>query len=136
MSKLRELVEKQIELANLAITACGTDETSAYVHTRYRDRLKQFLEEDDKENKKFPVLDAELINKYDTLRMTKGMVEAIPEFARWVLNKYYLSDMMEFVEWRDKYFEEYLGRWEYIDDPDKGNWTNKELYQKFKTKTT
>lgn len=109
MSKLRELVEKEIELANLAITASGTDEKSAYVHARYRDRLKNFLEEDDKANQQFHVPDdAELINKYDELREKQGMYQAIPEFASWVIRNFKPNLIIESDEEWKKLFSEYL----------------------------
>ncbi len=38
-----------------------------------------------------------------------------------------------FIEWRDKYYEIFVfGRWELKDNPERGNWTAEELYEKYK----
>ena len=38
---------------------------------------------------------------------------------------------VEFADWRDEHFELFLSRWEYINNPDRGNWSAEELYTKF-----
>ena len=45
ISEFEKYINEQISLCSLAITACGTDEKSAYVHRLYRDKLKDKLKD-------------------------------------------------------------------------------------------
>lgn len=47
ISEFEKYTKEQISLCSLAITACGTDEKSAYVHRLYRDKFKDKLKDFD-----------------------------------------------------------------------------------------
>jgi len=45
-----------------------------------------------------------------------------------------ISNKTDFAKWRDENFVLFLKRWEYKNDPEKGNWSDGELYEKFKAR--
>lgn len=60
-------------------------------------------------------------------------MEAVPPTTESVA---VVLDAISFADWRDKYFVKFLGRWEYIDNPERGNWSDDDLYKKFNNQKT